>query len=360
MGDPDRRRIGFLVNPIAGMGGRVGLKGTDGRVKEAKKLGATPVAPARAERAIAALEATDGRVELFTWGPPMGAQIAEKSGLSVTVLGKPDAAQTSAADTRRAVDALLDAEVEVILFAGGDGTAVDVASVVEDRDDGTPMLGIPAGVKVFSAVFAVTPEAAGTIAATFDRTEHREIADLDEDAYRAGEVRSRVLGVVPVPVAEAVQAGKQLSGGTVEGVIEGTVAATDPERTYFLGPGGTVGAIKQALGFEGTALGVDVWRNGDVLEYDATADDLRRYLDESPVIVISPIGGQGFVFGRGNQQFAPDVIRASEVDVVAAPTKLDQVGVLRVDTGDPTLDEELRGWMKVRVGRFERRLIEVV
>ena len=360
MADPDRRLIGFLVNPIAGMGGRVGLKGTDDRVEEARERGATPVSPDRARRALAGLTSADDRVELVTWGAPMGARIAEESDLPATVLGEPQAEETTAADTRVAVDAMLDADVEVILFAGGDGTAVDVASVLVDRDVGTPMLGIPAGVKVFSAVFAVTPEEAGRVAATFERTEEREVADLDEDAYRAGEVRSRVIGVVPVPVADAVQAGKQLGGGSVEAVVDGFVADVDENRTYFLGPGGTLGAIKRELGFDGTPLGVDVWRDGNVLDRDAAADDLGRHLEDSPVIVVSPIGGQGFIFGRGNQQFAPDVIRKAELEVVAAPSKLDQIGVLRVDTGDPSLDEDLRGWLKVRVGRFERRLIEVV
>ena len=360
MGDRQPRRIGFLVNPIAGMGGRVGLKGTDDLVDRARELGATEVAPDRGARALTALAHVDHPIALVTWGAPMGADVAATAGLDATVLGEPDSTVTSAADTTEAVTAFLDAGVDVILFAGGDGTAVDVVRSVTDREGTTAILGIPAGVKVFSAVFAVTPEEAGRIAATFETTEEREVADLDEDAYRDGQVRSRVLGVVPVPVADTVQAGKQVRGGSVDAVVDGVLAAVDPDRTYFLGPGGTLAAIKRGLGFDGSPLGVDVWHDDAVLARDAAADDLRQHLADDPVIVVSPIGGQGFVFGRGNQQFAPDVIRAADIEIVASRAKLDDVGVLRVDTGDPELDEELRGWVKVRIGRYERRLIEIV
>jgi predicted polyphosphate/ATP-dependent NAD kinase len=156
-----------------------------------------------------------------------------------------------------------------------------------------------------------------------------------------------------------VQSSKQLGGGSVEALAEGFTADVDPDVTYVLGPGSTVGAIKDALGFDGSPLGVDVWRDGEVLVRDGTEADILDALGEQNVIVVSPIGGQGFVFGRGNDQISPAVIRQSDVEVVASGAKLDTTGVLRVDTGDETLDESLRGWRKVRVGRVERRMMQV-
>lgn len=353
------RRIGFVLNPIAGMGGRVGLKGTDGKVEEARERGAEPRAP---ERAIAALEALRERrsdVELLTAGDPMGGAEAREAGFSPEVLHEPPR-ETTAEDTRKAVGRFLDYGVDLILFVGGDGTATDVAETVTDAGSETPVLGVPAGVKVYSSVFGVTPGDAGRIAASFDATESREVSDIDEDAYRDGEVRTSLRAVVNVPVAEELQSSKQLGGGSVEGLVKGVAAEVDPGTTYVFAPGSTVGAIEDELGIDASPLGVDVWRDGELLVRDGSESEVLAALGERNVIVVSPIGGQGFVFGRGNQQLSPEVIRKCEVDIVASRSKLDETGVLRVDTGDPGLDEELRGWTRVRVGRVEHRMLQVV
>jgi predicted polyphosphate/ATP-dependent NAD kinase len=296
--------------------------------------------------------------ELLTYADPMGETEVRAAGFEPTVVGEPSADDTGVEDTQRAVEAFLDADVELVLFVGGDGTAADVAEVLDGTD--TPMLGVPAGVKVYSSVFGVSPEDAGEIAATFDRTERREVMDIDEDDYRAGEVHPELRGVAFVPVADDLQSSKQLGGGTVEALAAGVADSVESGVTYVLGPGSTVGAVKEALGFEGSALGVDVWRDGEVLARDATEQEILTNLGERNVIVVTPIGGQGFVFGRGNPQLSPDVIRRCEVEVVASRAKLDDLGVLRVDTDDPDLDEDLRGWTKVRVGRFERRMMQIV
>ncbi|SEO76767.1 Predicted polyphosphate-or ATP-dependent NAD kinase [Halogranum amylolyticum] len=351
-------RIGVVVNPVAGMGGRVGLKGTDGKVAEARERGAEPRAPQRARRALDRLAELADDAEILTYGDPMGECEVREAGFDPTVVGRPDANETDATDTQTAVEALLDADVDLVLFVGGDGTAADVAEVLDGTD--TPMLGVPAGVKVYSSVFGVSPEDAGEIAATFDRTERREVMDIDEDDYRAGEVSPELRGVAFVPVADDLQSSKQLGGGTVEALAAGVADSVEPGVTYVLGPGSTVGAVKDALGFEGSALGVDVWRDGELLARDATEEEILDCLGERNVIVVTPIGGQGFVFGRGNPQLSPAVVRQCDVEIVASRAKLDDLGVLRVDTDDPALDEELRGWTKVRVGRFERRMMEVV
>jgi predicted polyphosphate/ATP-dependent NAD kinase len=350
-------RIGFVVNPIAGMGGRVGLKGTDGKVAEARARGATPRSPDRARRALAALAERVPGTTLLTWGGSMGADVAREAGLDPTVLGEPSGEETTAADTRAAVEAFVDAGVDLVCFVGGDGTAADVADALEGTE--VPMLGVPGGVKVYSSVFAVSPEDAADVVASFERTERREVLDIDEDAYREGSVDPELRALAWVPVGEDLQSSKQTGSGNVESVAEGVAAEAEPGVTYVLGPGSTVGAVKDALGFEGTPLGVDVWRDGEVIAADATEAEILDALGDRNVIVVSPIGGQGFVFGRGNPQLSPAVIRRCDVEVVASRTKLDDVGRLRVDTDDPELDAALRGWTRVRVGRFEHRLVEI-
>ena len=357
----DMRRIAVVVNPIAGMGGRVGLKGTDGKVERARELGADQRAPGRALEALRSLAEVGTEVDVVSYGDPMGAAIVREAGFEQTVVGEPaNPDATESGDTREAVRAFVDHGVDCILFVGGDGTAVDVATTLDELDEETPILGVPAGVKVYSAVFGVSPRAAGRIVATFSETEPAEVNDIDEDAYRGGEVVTELRAVASVPVADRRQSAKQLGGGTVETLAEGVAESAESGVTYVLGPGSTVGAIKSRLGFEGTTLGVDVWRDGEVVALDAAASDILDALGERNVIVVSPIGGQGFVFGRGNQQLSPAVIRECDVEVVASRRKLDDIGQLRVDSGDSELDTQLSGWLKVRVGRYERRLVEVV
>jgi len=355
-------RIGFVLNPIAGMGGRVGLKGTDNKVAEARARGAEPRAPKRAERALAELHDRLPDAELLTWGTPMGEQQVREAGYDPDVLGEPAGEETSSADTAAAAAAFLEATVDLVLFVGGDGTAADVAEALEGTE--VPMLGIPAGVKVFSSVFAVSPEEAAHAAATFERTERREVMDINEDEYREGEVHPELRAVAHVPVGESLQSSKQLGGGTVEALAEGMAQdiLADPGKTYVLAPGSTVGAVKVELGFEGSPIGVDVWRDGEVVVKDATEEQILAALGAAGenVIVVSPIGGQGFVFGRGNPQLSPAVIQRCSVQIVASRSKLDSVSVLRADTDDTELDKDLQGWWRVRVGKFETRMMKLV
>lgn len=352
-------RIGVVVNPIAGMGGRVGLKGTDGMVDEAIARGAEPRAPERAVVALEALQSTRSDVDLLVYGGSMGEDAAVSAGFDPIVVGSPVGEETTAADTRDAVRAFVDRKVDLILFVGGDGTAVDVAMALQEAGTSVPVVGVPAGVKVYSSVFGVTPREAGRIAGTAGETESREVVDLDESRYRDGEVRSELKAVLDVPIAEAVQASKQVIGGSTQGLATAMAEEVVPGTTYVLGPGGTVGEIKTALGFDGTPLGVDVWRDGDVVVTDAAAADILAALTEESVIVVSPIGGQGFIFGRGNDQISPAVISCAEVRIVASPQKLDSLTVLRVDTGDEAVDASLRGWHRVRTGRYSHRMMKI-
>ncbi|WP_440765544.1 ATP-NAD kinase family protein [Natronorubrum sp. DTA7] len=364
--------LGVVVNPIAGMGGRVGLKGTDGKLEEARRRGAEPRAPDRAREALQALYRRKPELTVYTAADVMGERAVRDAGYEPVVVydpataeesrTTPETAETTAADTRAAVEALLEHGVDLVLFVGGDGTAVDVARVLEEEsDDPTPMLGVPAGVKIYSSVFAVTPADAGRIAAEFDRVADREVNDIDEEAYREGEVRTELRAVVPVPVAADVQSSKQVSSGNVDSLAAGFAREIDADRTYVFGPGGTVGAIEQELGIDPSPLGVDVWRDGELLARDAAESEILAVLEGPATIVVSPIGGQGFLFGRGNHQLSPAIIRrADEIEVVASGTKLDGIDALRVDTDDRELDDDLRGWMRVRTGRFTTRLVKVV
>ena len=368
--------VGFVMNPVAGMGGRVGLKGTDGKVEEAVARGAEPRAPDRARRALDRLAAVAPEMTVSTAAEPMGERLVREAGFEPARVvdpfdgETPDSTATTAEHTAHVVESFAGVgegaegtaatPVDLVLFVGGDGTATDVAAALEGTE--VPMLGVPAGVKVYSSVFGVSPEDAAEIAATFSRTERREVMDIDEDAYREGEVHPELRAVAHVPVAEDLQSSKQTASGTVESLAEG-VADDIRERpgvTYVLGPGSTVGAIKAELGFEPSPIGVDVWRDGEVVVRDGAESDILDALGEENVIVVSPIGGQGFVFGRGNPQLSPAVIRRCELRIVASRAKLDEVRALRVDTDDPDLDDKLAGWVRVRVGKFETRMMKIV
>lgn len=372
-----RRRLGLVVNPIAGMGGRVGLKGTDGAdvVARAIALGATPSAAGRATRALERfrIEARDASFELLVAPGAMGEDAARSSDLPFEVVGDHPPGDTTAEDTVRVARALVrEREVGLLLFAGGDGTAADVLGAVGVA---TPVLGIPAGVKIHSAVFAVSPEAAGSLAAMVARgaalgESEAEVLDLDEDAYRRGEVAPRLIGYLRVPrephLLQARKAPTPASeAATIEAVAADVVEGMEPGRAYVLGPGTTLRAVADRLGVQKTLVGVDVVRDGRLVAADVAEADLLRIVSEGPAaLVVTPIGGQGFVFGRGNQQIGPRVIRAvgrEQIVVLATAWKLASLAgkPLRVDTGDPDLDALLAGHMQVRTGYRDRAVYRV-
>jgi len=357
------RRVGFVVNPIAGMGGRVGLKGTDGVVEQAVAAGATPTAPDRARAFAEALVRVtkDDPNPAFRWvtaGGDMGAAPLRRAGVSpdrievVHVPGQP----TTPEDTRRTVEECIASRVELILFCGGDGTARDVADAAKDR---VPVVGIPAGVKMHSGLFAISPQAAAEILVGFLRGELRvgaaEILDLDEEAYRKGEWRVRLFATAKTLVEpQLVSAGKLMVEELTEEAVRAELTThfselfeANPDALFLLGPGSTIQGIASALGIEKTLLGIDAVVGGKTIAKDVNETEILRLLDRTPKaqLVVSPVGGQGFILGRGNLQVSPAVLRrigTRNVIVVATPSKLAATPVLRVDTGDPNLDEEFR------------------
>jgi len=353
---------GVIVNPIAGMGGRVGLKGTDGReaLMRARELGAEPVAADRMSRALRHLVDLAPEVLLVTCSGAMGEDAVYGSGAAPhEVLPAAHDRDTQPEDTEEAAAEMARRDVDLLFFAGGDGTARDVLAGAGET---ITVLGVPAGVKMHSAVFATDPRGAGELAARFLRGEvdqqvQAEVMDIDEDAFRAGRVSAKLYGHMRVPMSDLTQGLKFSSGQSHSAVLEGMAAYVvelmRDDEAYIIGPGTTTRAITDELGLKKTLLGVDVVQAGKVLARDAAEYDLLRIVAESPTkIIVTPIGGQGYVFGRGNQQISPEIIRAvgtQDIWVVATRDKLLslQRRPLRVDTGDADVDRMLQGYARV-------------
>ncbi|MFI5530688.1 ATP-NAD kinase family protein [Kitasatospora sp. NPDC051853] len=350
--------VGLVVNPVAGLGGAVALKGSDGAGVQARALalGAVPRAGERAAAALRALHARRPGVLVRTVAGAMGEESARAAGVPYEVAFRAGES-TGAADTRAAVAAL--AGADLLLFAGGDGTARDVL----DAGPVGAVLGVPAGVKVYSGCFAVSPFAAGVTAAGYDgRTLEAEVVDLDEEAHRAGRVGARLYGTLRVPAARARLSGRKTGSsaappGSVESVARAAVDAMAPGVSYALGPGATTLAVGRRLGLELTPLGVDLVRDGELLARDVTEQTLLTHaMSQVTCAVLSVIGGQGFVIGRGNQQFSPRVLeRLAGITVLATQQKLAALGgrPLLVDSGDPLADAALSGPARVVTGHRE-------
>jgi predicted polyphosphate/ATP-dependent NAD kinase len=302
------------------MGGNVGLKGTDGSetLHKAIELGATQVSPARAVEALERLIPIKDEFELITCLFDMGDDEAKKCGFDPKVIGSAKRGATSAADTRKAAKEMLGLRVDLILFVGGDGTARDICESVGQE---VPTLGVPAGVKIHSGVFGVKPAKAGELAAKFLRGEAQlqdaEVMDIDEDAFRRGSVSAKLCGYLRVPYeVESVQPTKGGSSTMLDEkenqqiIAEYVVELMEDDWYYVLGPGTTIKAIANKLKTTKTLLGVDLVHRGKTIASDLNEQQLLRLIGGKRVkIIVSPIGRQGFIFGRGNQQISPQVIR---------------------------------------------------
>jgi predicted polyphosphate/ATP-dependent NAD kinase len=366
-------RIGILVNPIAGLGGRVGLKGTDGpeAAERARRLGATPEAGRRAVRAMTALVSAYGHsFDLLAGVGPLGATWAVQAGLTPGVVGPEPSGPTTADDTKRAAKALLLAQVDLLCFVGGDGTARDILDAIGSE---ALVLGIPAGVKMYSACFAVSPEQAGrlmadTLAGLATPTE-AEVLDL-ELTERAPGVSPTFYGVLRVPYRRgAMTGGKEPSPKSEEGaasaIAREVASRMDPGVPHIVGPGTTTRALAAHLGLAKTLIGVDVMTSEALLIEDAREVDLVDLVEERPArVVVTPIGGQGFIFGRGSQPISAKVLRhlpRENIVVVATEAKLARLAgrPMLVDTGDPEVDSSLRGYVRVITGNQSEALYPV-
>ncbi|MEM0057379.1 MAG: ATP-NAD kinase family protein [Candidatus Bathyarchaeia archaeon] len=371
-------RMGFIVNPIAGMGGRVGLKGTDGVLKVAIARGATPVAPKRAVEFLQELkEVLNGNsIEILTCPGIMGEKEAEEAGLRVQVLPMKIGEETTAEDTKTAVKLLCKMRVDLIVFVGGDGTAKDILDAMKAMNAEVPVLGVPSGVKMYSGIFAVNPSDAAEVVLAFVREEadvqEFEVMDADETAIRSDTFAVKLYGYLRGPfLPMRIQGSKQVSPDTVDerenqmAIAQFIVEEMHPNATYILGPGTTVKCIADLLRIPKTVLGVDIYKDGKVM-LDVDERKILGAIDDwqNTWIILSPIGRQGILLGRGNQQISPEIIkRVSKQRIIVAATKSKlrdiEGGVLRVDTGDAEVDKMLRGYIKVITDYREWRLMPV-
>ncbi len=367
MGKP--LHLGLVVNPLAGLGGGLALKGSDGEA--VREIAATlqgdrcSRAAQRCQRSLDRIKSVKASLQFSCWGGAMGEDSLRQAGFDARVLGSPSDGLSDAVDTREAAVSLQAANVDLLVFVGGDGTARDILDAVGSD---TPVLGVPAGVKMHSGVFAVSPEAAGDLLLVLSHgglvdLKKRDVRDIDEDAFRRDTVRSRFYGELTVPCEGSFLQQTKLGGREDQQLAAAEIAAwqvekMEPDRAYLVGPGSTTAAIMEELGLPGTLLGVDVVRNGELLIADADEASLLSLIESSDgpfSIIVTAIGGQGHLFGRGNQQISPAVIRAvgtENIDIVATKSKISGLASrpLLLDTNDHLLDQSLRGLIRVNTG----------
>jgi predicted polyphosphate/ATP-dependent NAD kinase len=357
-------KLGLIVNPVAGLGGSVALKGSDGEDTAAKAiaLGAEPKSNSRTKAALEVVVPHQSNITIYTVNDEMGEQTAKALGFNTQVVYQSNSPTTSD-DTEAAARLLQLQGVDLILFAGGDGTARNICHAVEDS---VPVLGIPAGCKIHSGVYAITPKAAGRVVEMLVKGElvtlsDADVMDIDEVAFRQGTVKAKRYGEMQVPsevryVQAVKNGGKETDELVLADIAAYVVSEMDADILYVMGSGSTVGAVMEEMGLENTLLGVDLVEDQALVGQDLTAQQLLELTKERETkLVITLIGGQGHIFGRGNQQLSPALIKAigrDNIIVVATKTKLQALNgrPLICDTGDSKLDDELSGYIRVTSG----------
>jgi len=368
--------LGLIVNPIAGMGGKVGLKGTDHILNEAVARGAEPVSPARATEFLKRLRAnmTDSSITILTCPGIMGENEAKTAQIPVQVLPLKVAQVTSAGDTKNAVKLMVKAKADLIVFVGGDGTAKDIFDALQGDD--TPVLGVPSGVKMYSGIFAVNPSDAVEVVLAYAEkraeTAEFEVMDADEKAIREDVFSVKLHGYLKAPLLPAhIQGSKQVSPETDDEKDNQTAIAKfimeeiPKDATIILGPGTTVKRFAELMGVPKTVLGVDIYADGKIM-LDVDEKTILQTVTnwQKTWIILSPIGHQGILLGRGNQQISPKIVThvgKQRIIVAATKNKLKTIdnNVLRVDTGSPETDKMLRGYIRVATDYKEWRLVSV-
>ncbi len=359
------KKLGLIINPVAGIGGRVGLKGSDGldMFARAKKLGAVPESSARAVEALKILLPIENRFEIVTYPHEMGEDEAIQAGFRPMVMGNIVTGATTPNDTHAAALSMRQAGVDLLLFCGGDGTAKDIHDAIGDS---MTVLGIPAGVKIHSGVYAKTPRDAGWATRRFleDKSTgvcNAEVMDIDEDAVRMGHIAARCHGYLRVlDDRRHIQVAKSGAAPSVSeslrSIVAGVTEEMAEERLYVMGPGTTVGAVMDELEIPNTLLGIDVVQNKMSVSSDVTESELLGLLHGRPAtIIVTVISNQGYILGRGNQPISPAVVRKvgkEQIIVIALPQKLASLSgrPLLVDTGDSDLDDSLSGYWRVMTG----------
>jgi len=369
-------KLGLIINPIAGIGGSVALKGSDGEgiAEKALLLGARAKANERAKVALEVLLPYKDKILIYTANQLMGETIALELGFHTRVVFQSSNETTTAQDTENSCDALIAQGVDLLLFAGGDGTARNICHKVGER---FPVLGIPAGCKIHSGVYAVTPKAAGRVVELMVTNQlvtlmEADVMDIDESLFRQGVVKAKRFGEMQIPselrYVQAVKSGGKESDELVLQDIAADVIAKMDDELFIIGSGSTTAFLMEELSLDNTLLGVDLVQDQMIVANDVTEPQLWEYISHRDInttkLVITLIGGQGHIFGRGNQQLSPRVIRAigkENITIIATKTKLSALEArpLIADTGDVELDQYLSGYMTVTTGYNDHVLYPV-
>lgn len=380
-------KLGFIINPIAGLGGSVALKGSDGEyiTEQAVALGATPKANSRAEQALVLLVPYKNDLIIYTASDEMGENCARKLGFSVVVIYCSKSGKTTASDTENAVQALKKSSIDILLFAGGDGTARNVcATVGVNSENSFPVLGIPAGCKIHSGVYAISPKAAGRVIELMITKQlvsltEADVMDIDECLFRQGVVKAKRYGEMQVPselrYVQAVKSGGKELDELVLQDIAADIIENMEDELFIIGSGSTTAFLMEELSLENTLLGVDAVCQHELLTNDLTESKLWRLLQDyknksvNVKLVITLIGGQGHIFGRGNQQLSPRVIRQimaqqggkENILIIATKAKLAALNSrpLIADTGDSELDQQLCGYYSILTGYKDHVLYQL-
>lgn len=367
-----KRRLGLIINPVAGMGGRVGLKGSDGEEiqKRARELGASQDAGKRASEALEKLTVIKDGLEIITFPYDMGEDICKALGFEYCVNGSIEIGKTTSKDTVKAVEEMLKQNVELLLFAGGDGTARNIFDA--SANSFLPVIGIPAGVKIHSAVYATNPRNAGEAALNFlqgkvKKLKDSEVMDIDEEAFREGRVTAKLYGYLKVPeeqrLLQGLKSGRPESDAAALGLIANYIVdCMEMGVLYIIGPGTTTRAVMDKLGLKNTLLGVDVIMDKKLVANDVTEMQLLELVKgKKTKIIVTVIGGQGYIFGRGNQQLSPNVLRMigkENIIVITPQDKLAALGgrPLLIDTGDYEVNSSLSGYYRAITG-YQRSIM---
>lgn len=361
------KKLGMIINPLAGIGGRAGLKGSDSPqiIKQAIELGVTSEAKKRAQIALKHINSLyEEEIELITAPYEMGGDEARVSGFNPRIVGTIKRDKTTGDDTEKIAKEIKKLGIDLLLFVGGDGTARNIYNAVNNS---IPVLGIPSGVKMHSGVFATTPKAASELVYKYFhcRTSvlEAEVMDIDEESFRKGRVSGRLYGYLKVPYDKNLVQGAKVGGITTEESSLNAIAwdivermQTEDNYMYVVGPGTTTRAIMEKLDFQNTLLGVDVVYKNKLVGKDVNERELRKLINKRPTkIIVTPIGGQGYIFGRGNQQISAEVIKLvgkNNIIVVSTIEKIVSIksNYLLVDTGNDEVNNMLRCSHRVVTG----------
>ena len=367
------RRIGILVNPDAGLGGRLGFKGSDGRAAEARAAGAEDRSGPRMLQTLHRCQNRLMEIEILTCSGRMGSDWIPME--HTVVFETPE--QTFAETTREAVATLCEAGIELLLYAGGDGTTRDIIEALPNSE--LPVIGVPGGVKMHSGCFAASPNAAAEVLISWLEGDlllaRTEVMDLDEEVYREGRWSVRMYGEAMMPASPRWMQGAKMrvEASEEDEVLEALgyhiqeVLIEDTERLVIWGSGGTLRTIAEGLGFNPTLLGIDASIGKKQVGTDLNEESLLELIsrhDGDYTLLVSPMGGQGFLLGRGNLQLSPEVLKAIGIDAVlgvVTPAKMLTVAQLRIDTGDAELDSQFQAkkYLKVLQGYRTTRLLRV-